>query len=119
VEAALRQWVDGPRRQLGDTPTAVREQCAAMMLDTLRAHYAAGPTWRDEHLHAVDRLAGLRPPVTVVTGGLDMQDILDVAYRLSTVAPGARRHSIPAAGHMLGLEQPDLLNRIVSDVLAA
>jgi 3-oxoadipate enol-lactonase len=119
VEAALRQWVDGPRRQPSHTPTAVRKQCAAMMLDTLRAHYAAGPTWRDEHLHAVDRLAELRPPVTVVTGELDMQDILDVADRLSTAAPGARRHSIPAAGHMLCLEQPDLLNGILSDVFAA
>jgi 2-succinyl-6-hydroxy-2,4-cyclohexadiene-1-carboxylate synthase len=54
------------------------------------------------------RLAGVRVPVVLVTGGLDPK-FSALAEELSLVLPRARHTIVPGAGHALLLERPDLV----------
>ncbi|MET7424958.1 alpha/beta fold hydrolase [Dactylosporangium sp. NPDC005555] len=105
VEAFLRAWVDGPRRAPRDVPASVRVRCADMAAGNLRLH-AAGQGRMLER-DAIGRLAGITAPALVMVGGHDSADIKDAAARVTRAA----LVDVPAAGHMLNLEQPDAVHR--------
>ncbi len=76
-------------------------------------HGRAGVALADE-LNASTRTHELRVPTLVLTGGLDNTDV----HRAADLFPQAMRRTLPGAGHMLNLEQPDAFNRAVLDFLA-
>ncbi len=63
-------------------------------------------------------LARLRAPVLVLNGARDVPGYLEIAARLCRDIPGARRHEMAGAGHLLTLEQPASFNDHVLSFLA-
>jgi 3-oxoadipate enol-lactonase len=63
-------------------------------------------------------LAQVRAPVLVLNGALDVAGYREIAACLHRDIPGARRHELPAAGHLLNLEQPAVFNHHVLSFLA-
>jgi pimeloyl-ACP methyl ester carboxylesterase len=59
-----------------------------------------------------------RVPVTVIVGGKDRLIAARHGLELATQTPGAQLVWAPAAGHALILEQPELVNRAITDLLA-
>jgi len=57
------------------------------------------------------RLASIKIPVLAVSSELDLT--LEVADLLATTVPGARKALIPAAGHLMQMDNPAEFNRIV------
>ncbi len=61
-----------------------------------------------------DRLAGLTVPVQVVWGAEDA--IIPAAHAVALPEP--RRHVLPGAGHMVHIEKPAEVNRLIADFVA-
>jgi pimeloyl-ACP methyl ester carboxylesterase len=65
----------------------------------------------------IDRLSAIRVPTLVVIGENDIEDFRLIADILTENIPNAEKVVIPGAGHMLPMEQPEALNRILVDFL--
>jgi 3-oxoadipate enol-lactonase len=121
VEANLRMWVDGPRRQPHEVDRAVRGLVAEMQR---RAFELQLPVWEEaeEELLVPDvgsRYIALRVPTLVLVGGEDVSDMHAMAKRLASGIPGARTVEIPRAAHVPSLERPDEFDRLVLPFLGA
>lgn len=63
-------------------------------------------------------LSGFPFPVVVITGAEDIAPGLKTSAAQAEAAPNGRLHIIPACGHYVPLEQPQVLNAILNDVIA-
>jgi pimeloyl-ACP methyl ester carboxylesterase len=59
----------------------------------------------------------LTMPVLVVVGEEDKPDFKAIAYHLAEQIPGAELAVVSEAGHLVGLDRPDELNRLLLDFL--
>jgi pimeloyl-ACP methyl ester carboxylesterase len=59
-----------------------------------------------------------RIPVTVIVGEKDRLIAARLGLELATQIPGAQLVWVPGAGHALILEQPELVNRAITSLLA-
>jgi pimeloyl-ACP methyl ester carboxylesterase len=66
---------------------------------------------------AVGRLGTIRAPTLVVVGELDLPDFQRMSERLERDIPGARRATIPGAGHFANMEAPDGVTRALREFL--
>ncbi len=66
---------------------------------------------------AEDRLAELSVPTLVVRGEHEREAVAELADVLAAAVAGARASTLPGAGHMLPLEQPDALGAAVIEFL--
>jgi 3-oxoadipate enol-lactonase len=57
-------------------------------------------------------------PVLLVDGGLDLPDYASIADSLAAAIPGARRATVPDAGHLIALERPDAVAELLTAFLA-
>lgn len=64
-------------------------------------------------------LPGIRMPTTVVVGGHDLMTPAPQAEYLASHIAGAELVVLPGCGHMLMLERPDELNRLIAARVAA
>ncbi len=58
-------------------------------------------------------LSSLDVPTLVIVGERDKDDFRSIARHLATEIPQARLLEVPDAGHLVGIEQPDELNRLL------
>jgi pimeloyl-ACP methyl ester carboxylesterase len=109
VTPIVRMWVDGPLRTPEQVDPTVRGLCHEMMTETISRHVAG---WRvpPTEVGAIDRLAELAAPTTVVLGDLDSADIADVAQRLTE---RDELVTVEDAGHVVNLEQPERFAEIL------
>jgi pimeloyl-ACP methyl ester carboxylesterase len=115
VEAFLRVWVDGPRRQPDEVDPDVRQRCHDMAL--IAAAKGAGGTGELQEVGAADRLHELTMPVDVVFGELDSTDIEAACERIARAAPHSRSHRIPGAAHTANLDRPAAFAAVLADFL--
>ena len=62
---------------------------------------------------------GLRVPTLVLCGGGDRLTPSALSRQLSELIPEARLQVVPAAGHMLPLEAPSVVNHVITDFAAS
>lgn len=108
VEANLAWWVDGPHRDANDVDSAVRDLVRQMQ----RRAFELTATWGDVEEKeldppALERLAEIQVPTTVVVGALDLDAIVDTARRVTEQIPHARRIDWPDTAHLPSMERPD------------
>ena len=63
-------------------------------------------------------LPQLACPVLVVCGAADQLTPPDCSAEIATLVPGAERHLLPGSGHMLTMEQPEAVTRLLVQWLA-
>ena len=117
VDFEVHVWVDGPGQPIGRVDPAIREA----VRDMDRQLYAPGRVaGRPIVLEppANDRLSELLCPVLAVAGGLDIADVTQAALRIEAAAPHARAVVWPDVAHMIGMEAPDRLVRLIAEFLA-
>jgi pimeloyl-ACP methyl ester carboxylesterase len=61
----------------------------------------------------------LQMPVLVVVGEDDKPDFRAIATHLASGIPGAELVTVPGAGHLVGVDQPEALNALLLDFLGA
>ena len=66
---------------------------------------------------ARSRLAGVRPPVLVVTGERDNTVLPAVQAEMVGLIPGARQELVAGAGHAVIVDQPEAFNRVLCGFL--
>jgi len=125
-QAALDTGLDAAREIWRRCPwfTPIRETPAlAALFDRILADYSC---WHWTHRNpaqdlvhpAAERLAELRLPTLVVTGGRDLPYNEAVAARLRAEIPGATTLALPLAGHMANLEAPESVNVAIAALAA-
>jgi 3-oxoadipate enol-lactonase len=121
VEANLRMWVDGPSRRPEEVDPSVRSFVGKMQR---RALELQAPVWEvvQEELLVPDvgsRYAEVRVPTLVLVGSEDVSDIHEIADRLASGIPGARKVAIAGTAHVPSLERPEEFDRLVLAFLRA
>lgn len=112
----VRAWVDGPFQPEGRAPAAVRDAVRRMSIENDLPHRTMGRPIALEP-RAADRLVELRCPVLAVGGDLDFSEVAQVGRHLAASAPDARAVVLPGIAHMIGMEAPDELARLMVDFL--
>lgn len=108
VEANVAWWVDGPKRDVGVVPSAVRDAVGRMQ----RRAFEVTAGWgavdeRELDPPALERLDEVLSPTLVLVGGLDLDAIEVAARRLSEGIPNVRRVDWPDTAHLPSMERPD------------
>jgi len=62
-------------------------------------------------------LSGLEPPTLVVVGDRDLADFRRIGEHIAASAPRADLAVVEGAGHLVGLERPEELNRLLLEFL--
>ncbi|MEU7482481.1 alpha/beta fold hydrolase [Streptomyces sp. NPDC042319] len=117
IEHFLRMWVDGPHREPAQVDPALRERVRATARATVTAHADGMGRGAAFEVGAAHRLAEIRVPTLVMDGDLDSTDISANAHAVALAVPGARRARIPAAGHMVSLENAEEFDRELAGFL--
>jgi len=100
-----------------DAPAAVLAGAQALMAGVPEATYRSAAA----ALVAFDRRANLpliKVPTLVITGELDKTAAPEVARKMAERIPGALLQTVPGAGHLLPMEQPDAFNTALLAFLA-
>lgn len=116
AEIDIRLWVDGPGQPTTRVPAALRELVRDMDFPT---DWASRPEPRPIRPDppAMERTAELRCPILLVVGALDVSSPAQVAAHIVATAPRARSVTVPGVAHMIGMEVPDVLARLITRFL--
>lgn len=113
VEAGRRAWLAHPLfAAAGERP-----DLAARLADMVAGY--PGQHWLGQDPHQVnprepiDALPEVAVPTLVVAGGRDVPGFLAMAGVLAKRIPGAEYVQVPGAGHMVNLEQPDVVSELL------
>ena len=101
-----------------DAPAWVRAGAQALMASVPEATYRSAVA----ALVDFDRRANLpliKVPTLVITGELDKTAAPEVARKMAERIPGALLQTVPAAGHLLPMEQPQAFNTALLAFLAS
>lgn len=119
AEYEAQIWLDGPHAPAGRVGGAIREKMIAM--NTIALNYEKLELGKEVPLDppAVKRLSELRLPTLIIYGDLDTPYIQTAGKYLADHITGAKLVIMPGAAHLPSMEQPEALNKIVLDFLAA
>jgi len=120
VEVNMRMWVDGPSRSPEEVDPEVRAKVAEMQRRAIEIYLEAGEEGDHQPLLEDwgERLGEISVPTLVVVGDLDRPEMLQIADKLESEIPGARRETIHGAAHVPSMERPEEFDRIVLEFLS-
>jgi 3-oxoadipate enol-lactonase len=109
-------WGDGPGQPEGRLRADLRARLAAMALAAAAPDRERG---RPIPLAppAAGRLGALPMPVLAVCGALDVSDTIAAAQHLAATAPRGRAVVVPDVAHMIAMEEPGVVARLITDLL--
>lgn len=118
ADVNVRWWVDSPHRDERTVDSTLRDAVRQMQ----QRAFELTADWDDVDEAeldppAVDRLADLRVPTLVLTGGLDLDAIGDAAHRILDEAPNVRGVTWPDVAHLPSMERPDDFYTLLTDWL--
>jgi 3-oxoadipate enol-lactonase len=124
AESQVRIWVDGPRRRPDEVDGELRERARRMIRRSYELYAEVekegnpGPVeWLDPP--AIARLGDVAVPTLIVVGEHEVSDMFEIAALLEAGIPGARKVIVEGTAHLLPLEQPEELERLLLDFLGA
>ena len=117
VECSLRLWTDGERRTPEQVNQTAREQTRAITKRLFSRPPVEDAEQQQYVPNALERLADLRAPTLAIVGSEDNQMLHDIAERIASQSPNARRVVIADAGHHPNMEHPEEFNELVRSFL--
>lgn len=96
---------------------ALAATARALLMANAKTFRLSGAGVRRLDPPAYARLEEVRAPTLVVTPERDHPDLIAIGKLLDRRVPGAREVVVPGAGHMVGMERPAELARIVAEFL--
>jgi 3-oxoadipate enol-lactonase len=120
VEANLRMWVDGRRRDPGVVDPGMRELVRQMQRRAFELQQPVGEAAEEAPLVADvgRRLGEVAAPTLVVVGEHDVADVHAIAERLAAELPDARRVVVAGAAHLPSMERPGEFTELLLGFLA-
>ena len=99
----------------GTDPGVLEEAIHAMARKDPEAYLASWrATWSPDYRKA---LAGFRVPCLIVSSDLDLATPVALSEELAANIPGAKHITIPSAGHISNLDNPEAFNKALLDFL--
>jgi 3-oxoadipate enol-lactonase len=112
-----RAWAEGIYRKGDSLKAPVSQYIYKASLNTMRQHQVAGWPRFLEDPPAVKRLSGIKLPVLIIDGDKDLPTITANAEYMEKNIPGAKRVVMKDVAHMLNIEKPEELNKLMMDFL--
>ncbi|MCU0304805.1 MAG: alpha/beta hydrolase [Thermoanaerobaculales bacterium] len=115
VAAAMAgPWLSGPLFARSFTRPGVREATLAIVRDFPGAEFLAAERDRVERGWTVpERLAEITAPTVVMVGEHELPGFRGYADEIAAAIPGATLDIVPDRGHLLPLEAPDAVARMI------
>jgi 3-oxoadipate enol-lactonase len=110
-------WVDGVGQPPTRVPAAIRDAVRSMDRELLEPGREFGSNTTLEP-RANDRLAEVAVPVLAIIGGLDTSGTRAAARRLADGAPNVRLEEWPDVAHMIAMEAPERVSKVLVELLA-
>jgi 3-oxoadipate enol-lactonase len=117
VQRETEIWTDG----IGQSPERVDPDVRRRMIEWNLENYRADQqAQKAQPLDppAAGRLAEIAVPTLVTWGDLDVPSVQAAGEYMAATIAGARRHVFPGVAHMVNLERPAELNRLVGEFVA-
>lgn len=112
----VKSWYAGPERSINDFPKSLRDSGYATTYQNMLRHKVSG--WpRFTQPTAIHRLPQLQKPLLILTGTIDMPEVLLMNRWLKENVKGAQQVLMPGLAHMLNLEDPAQFNKLIEDFL--
>ncbi|MBC7828742.1 MAG: alpha/beta hydrolase [Chitinophagaceae bacterium] len=112
-----RAWAEGIYRAGDSLQAPVSKYVYDKSLANLRLHKMEGWPLLQNNPPAIERVSNVKVPVLVIDGDKDLPYITQTARYLEKNIPGARRIVMQGVAHMLNMEKPEELNKILIDFL--
>lgn len=113
----VQNWFAGPARSRANFSDKLWQEGYAITHQNMLKHKASG--WpRFAQPAAIHQLSALTMPVLIITGEIDMPEVLLMNRWLKEHIPNARQVLLPGVAHMVNLEQPDQFNKLLDDFLS-
>jgi pimeloyl-ACP methyl ester carboxylesterase len=112
-EAWMRHPLVAPARENLD----LAHQLTRMIGDYPGQHWLGLDPHRSDEASPIDALSTLMMPTMVVVGDRDVPCFIAMADTLAVGIPGAVYHRVPNAGHMVNMEAPAIVNRLLVEFL--
>lgn len=100
-----------------DVPARLKELASHRMMETRQSVFY-GDLLACDAFNVRDRLEEIHCPVLVTCGEKDKMTPVRAAQRLATRIQGAKLEIVPAAGHMVMLERPDVTAALLAEFMA-
>jgi pimeloyl-ACP methyl ester carboxylesterase len=109
-------WLTSPLFTESFSQPGVRERVAEIVRDFPGAEYLASERDQVKRDWTVpERLSEIQVPTLVVTGERDLPGFAAFADEAADKIPGARKVVVPARGHLLPLEAPQQLVKLINE----
>ena len=116
LPAAKAAWLDhGFFASARRNPELTRR--LAEMLDDYSGVNWTSPDPHAPHPDSIALLGSIAAPTTVVVAELDVPCFHRMSDALATRIPGARKGTVPGAGHMVNMEAPEAVNEVLREVV--
>jgi pimeloyl-ACP methyl ester carboxylesterase len=115
---AIEHWLKDPVFDVARTRPAVWAQIREMIASYDGGHWAGTSRLRWATTKPRERLSTLRMPTLVIVGEHDTESFRAMAEEYARAIPGARTVTIPGAGHISNLEEPEAFTRAIADFFA-
>lgn len=115
--AGRAAWLAHPLFAAASQRPAVASALAAMVAGYPGQHWTSHDPHQQTQPQLIDVLEQLTMPALVAVGELDVPGFRDMSAVLARRLPGAQFHQVTGAGHMINLEQPAVLNELLTGFL--
>ena len=116
IPAGRQAWLDHPLFAAARERPDLLNRLTTMVGDYPGQHWLG----QDPHLvepAPIDALEKITIPTLVVVGERDVSGFIEMADVLATGIPGAQYHRVAEAGHMVNMEQPTVVNTLITQFL--
>lgn len=112
-----KAWAEGVYRKGDSLKAPVSQFIYKTSLSNLRFHKMAGWPLLQTHPPVIESLALVHVPVLIIDGDKDLPYITATSQYLEKHIPKARRVVMKDVAHMLNIEKPEELNKLLLDFL--
>ena len=112
-----KAWAEGIYRSGDSLKAPVSQYVYKTTLANLREHKMEHWPLLQEHPPAIGKLSSIHIPVLIINGDKDLPFVIASSDYLEKNIPGSRHVVMKDVAHMLNLEKPDELNKIMVDFI--
>ncbi len=119
IQAAIeftKAWAEGPYRN-DKLQAPVSKNIYSKTLENLILHKMEGWPLLQDHPPAIEKINSIPVPVLIIDGDKDMPYITANSAFMEKNIPGAKRVVMKNVAHMLNIERPEELNKLILDFL--
>jgi 3-oxoadipate enol-lactonase len=120
IEAAkifTRTWAEGLYRTADSLQQPVSQYVFNTTLQNMKQHRLQGWPVLKKYPLAIDLLGTIQVPVLIIHGDKDLPYMMETNKYLEAHIPGAKRVLMKDVAHMLNIEKPEEVNKLIIDFL--